>query len=90
MEPCCEIRLKLAEEFATAARLYGECVVYLASSISNGDYARLFKRTQDARDRADAAFVAFEEHVDLHRCYDSGTGIRTPRVYDERSRWSAE
>ena len=73
---CCEIRRKLAEEFATAARLYGESVVELASSISNGDYARLCKKTQEAQDRSEAASVAFEEHVDLHRCFGSGTGIR--------------
>jgi hypothetical protein len=75
-KPCCAIRLKLAEEFATAARLYGECVAYLASSISSGDYVRLCKRTQEARDRSDAASIAFEEHVEFHRCYDGGTGIR--------------
>jgi hypothetical protein len=72
---CCEIRRKLAEEFATAARLYGERVVSLASNISKRDYVRLCKMAHEAQDRSEAAFIAFEEHLKLHRRYDSETGI---------------
>jgi hypothetical protein len=72
----CEIRRKLAEEFATAARLYGERVVSLASNISKRDYVRLCKMAHEAQDRSEAAFRAFEEHLKLHRCYDGGTDVR--------------
>ena len=73
---CCEIRRKLAEEFATAARLYGERVVSLVSITSNNEYVRMSKIAHEAQDRSEAAFIAFEEHLKSHRCYDGGTGVR--------------
>jgi hypothetical protein len=73
---CCEIRRKLAEQFATAARLYAERVVSLASNISDVDHARLSKNAHEAQDRSEAAFIAFEEHVRLHGCNGGGTGIQ--------------
>jgi hypothetical protein len=67
----CEVRRKLAEEFSTAARLYAEIVVNLAvSGITQADYTRLRKAAEEAQNRSQAASAAFEEHVDLHRCFD--------------------
>ena len=70
----CQLRRQLADEFATAARLYAESVVRLVTSgVSHDDYVRLCERTEEAQNRSEAAFIAFEEHVDLHRCYGDGT-----------------
>jgi hypothetical protein len=72
MQDCCEIRRQLADQFSISARLYAEAVVNLAvSSISQEEYIRLCRRAKDAQRRAEAASVAFEEHVDLHRCFNS-------------------
>jgi hypothetical protein len=62
-------RRQLSEEFATAARLYAEAVVSLTSDsgASAHDYYRLRDNVQKAKQRADSAGIAFEEHVDLYK-----------------------
>lgn len=67
---CCEIRRKLADQFATAARLYAEAVVAFTSppTISLDEYKRLRKAAEEARKRAETIEVAYEEHVASHRC----------------------
>ena len=71
----CEVRLKLAETFAIAARLYAEIAVNFAVvSISQEDYIRLCRRAEEAQERSRAACLAYEEHVDLHRCWDPNSG----------------
>jgi len=70
MDTCCELRRQLAEKFATAARLYAETVVLLTRYPSNPeqDYNRLLAATEKAKNRSEAAAVAFEEHVASHQC----------------------
>jgi hypothetical protein len=68
---CCRTRQELAEEFAVAARLFSEAVVSLAGHIggmSDGEFNRLRTAAKTMQERAEAARVAFEEHVDSHRC----------------------
>jgi hypothetical protein len=67
---CCEVRRQLAEQFAIAARLYAETVVDLTTiaDIAQADYKRLCEAAEEAQRRSEAACVAFEEHVDSHRC----------------------
>ena len=70
MDTCCELRRQLAEKFATAARLYAETVVLLTRYATNPeqDYNRLLAATEKAKNRSEAAAVAFKEHVALHKC----------------------
>jgi hypothetical protein len=64
----------LAEQFSVTARLSAEAVVNLAiSGVSQEEYFRLCKLTEDAQIRAKAACVAFEEHVNLHRCFNGSS-----------------
>ena len=68
---CCDIRRHLAEQFALAARLYAEAVVSLTIQfmpISSNEYNRLTEAAEEARRRAAATGIAFEEHVDSHGC----------------------
>lgn len=64
----CETKSKLAQEFATAARLYYEAAVQriLRDGIDDDDQLR--KNLEQARQRAEAAHVAFDDHVDSHGC----------------------
>ena len=72
MKTCCNVRLVLAEAFSTAARLYAESVVlFVASGNPEGDYIHLRKLSKEAHSRAEAACADYEEHVDLHRCFDA-------------------
>jgi hypothetical protein len=81
---CCNIRRKLSEQFATAARLYAEAVVVFSSTsltVSQDEYNRLRKATEEVRGRAEAIGIAFEEHVESHRCgceAPSQAGSRPP------------
>ena len=78
MKTCCKVRAGLAEEFCTAARLYAESVVLLAvSGITEREYIRLRRLAKEARSRADAACVAYEEHVELHRCFDASSTVQS-------------
>jgi hypothetical protein len=67
---CCSMRQKLAQEFATAARLYAEAVALVTGSdtMANDPYIRLRNAARAAQDRAETARIAFEEHLDSHRC----------------------
>ena len=68
---CCDVRRQLAEAFAVAARHYSDSAVILATlGISEMDYARVSKLTLEAQSRSEAAFALYEEHVDLHRCFN--------------------
>ena len=77
MGRCCEVRRRLAEEYATAARVYAEAVVMLTRNQANShiDYSRLREAAEKARERSEATRVAFEEHIDLHQC---GTAQKVP------------
>ena len=69
MEHVCDVRKKLAEDLSTTARLFAEATVAFGTSrMSQKDYDHFREKTQEARGKADAAYVAFEEHVDLHQC----------------------
>jgi len=68
---CCEMRRQLAEQSAIAARLYAESVALLtrpAGMKSPEEYDLLRKGPDEAQRRAEATGLAFEEHVDSHRC----------------------
>jgi hypothetical protein len=69
---CCSIHHQLAQEFATAARLYAEAVVLVTSlgAMPNPKYTRLRNDARAAQERAEIARVTFEEHVDSHPCGD--------------------
>ena len=72
---CCEVRRQLAEAFAIAARVYAELAVkFVVSGMSQEDHIRLCRRAEEARERAEAARVAYEEHVNWHRCWDANSG----------------
>ena len=66
----CENRKLLAEQFAIAARVYAEAVVDFAmrEEMTDLDYERLRKAAADARLRAYAAGLAFEQHIASHYC----------------------
>jgi hypothetical protein len=70
MDASCELRRQLAEQFATAARLYAETVVLLTRNPmkSEQDYNRLLEERKMAHNRSEAAAVAFEAHVASHQC----------------------
>ncbi len=63
---CCQVRQKLADEYATYARLFAEAVV-LTTSVGV-DLERVRAITRHAQERTEAARVAFEEHVNFHGC----------------------
>ena len=79
---CCQIRLELANQYATAARLSSEAVaVMLAAPIRTMlDYEGLRKRAAKAQEAAEAARIAFEEHVEMHRCIESRQASRAQEV----------
>jgi hypothetical protein len=65
---CCRLMQDLAQEFATAARLYAEAVVILATqATSRGDFERLRLEAKDAQERLEEARMLFEAHVISHR-----------------------
>jgi hypothetical protein len=69
MRSSCAVRRKLAEEFATAARLYAESAIRLACSGESGvDYAYQRDQTIKAQGQSEVAFRSFNEHVASHRC----------------------
>jgi hypothetical protein len=89
----CQTRRHLASRFATAARLYSEAVVAPTRNSAEAqgtDYDRLCGMVMDAQERAQAAGVAFQRHIELHRCvaarqdaefvsaglHENGTGTR--------------
>lgn len=67
----CELRRRLADEFSIAARLYAEIVVRLTTShASEAGYVHLQRMTREAQQRSQDAFIAFEQHLESHRCFD--------------------
>jgi hypothetical protein len=71
-QTCCALRHELAEECATTARLYSEAIALLTQSplrISESDHIHLRVRALEAQKRSEEMFVAFEEHLDQHRCH---------------------
>jgi hypothetical protein len=81
MARCCEVRRKLAEELSTAARLYAEIVASLSmSGISKDDSDHLCAAANEAQKRSETAFVAFEEHLDLHQCFDVKSEAKAAHV----------
>jgi len=66
----CEVRRKLSEEFATAARLYSDAVIALTRfrDLPAWQHERFREEVEQAKLRAERAGTAFEEHVLLHRC----------------------
>jgi hypothetical protein len=74
---CCEIRRQLAEQFATAARLYAEAVVLCTHEplwMASGEHKRLRLSARRAQERAESARCAYEEHLDSHGCDEQATG----------------
>ena len=67
--PCCRIRLDLANDLSTAARLYSEAVVLLTSLAPQSSNLELMhEKALIAQQRAESAQVAFEAHVRNHSC----------------------
>jgi len=62
--------MKLADEFATAARLYADAVVRLttANIMPQAQYERCREAAEVAGIRVAQASTAFGEHVSLHHC----------------------
>ena len=90
-QPCprgCDIRRKLAEELATAARLFSEPAVDLIiSGLSENEYIRLRELAAAAQNRSEAALVFYEEQVDSRQCC-APLHRRTSQSGDERENLS--
>ena len=90
-QPCprgCDIRRKLAEELATAARLFSEPAVDLIiSGLSENEYIRLRELAAAAQNRSEAALVYYEEQVDSRQCC-APLHRRTSQSGDERENLS--
>ena len=74
MGACCTLSRELADQFATAARLWAEAVVTLTAAaprISRADYYQLRSDAAKAQMLAETARIAFEEHVNEHGCEGS-------------------
>lgn len=70
MNGFCEAGRQLAEQFATAARLYAETVVKLTSmrEVPENRFRELCEGSDEALERAERAGAAFEKHVVSHHC----------------------
>lgn len=64
----CQLRQRLAEDLAAAARLYSECAANLAANFSAREYPALCSKLEEARRRSESAILAYKEHIDSHRC----------------------
>jgi anti-sigma factor RsiW len=68
---CCRTKRELAEQFATAARIYSETVARLArdsTQTAGTSYDQLCQLAINAQERAEAIGIAFEQHIEFHRC----------------------
>jgi hypothetical protein len=66
---CCDVRHRLAEQFAMTARLFAEAAAHMAGLVdSDGEYVQWREKTEAAQRRAETAYIALEEHIDQHRC----------------------
>jgi hypothetical protein len=68
LEERCEARRRLAEKFATAARLYAEAVSALTVYSNTESYPDLLKRAEEAQQRCESTGAEFKEHVNAHQC----------------------
>jgi hypothetical protein len=62
---------ELADQFAIYARLYAEAVVAFTrnpATMSPEKYIRLKAAVEDAQRRAEMMGIAYEDHIDSHRC----------------------
>jgi hypothetical protein len=77
MGHCCEERRRLAEQFAINARLYADAVVNLTrmQNMTAEEYVELRSAAEQAQWRTERARAAFEEHVDLHRCWRKASAM---------------
>ena len=69
--PVCHSRDRLADEFAIATRRYYEAVLTITRNHverSANEYGQLRKAAEEARDRSEGMRIAFDEHIDSHRC----------------------
>jgi hypothetical protein len=74
----CAARRRLAAEFASAARLYAESAVRLATSDEPGiDYTSLCQ-TLEAQNCLEVAFRVFMEHVASHPCGENLPKVGNP------------
>jgi hypothetical protein len=64
----CEVRRRLAEEFAMAARLYHEVVTDFVRSVDDDRFLVLKRSIEDAQQRAISASNAFSAHFEKHHC----------------------
>ena len=75
----CQTKREFGEEFATAARRYAETAVTLVlAGTSRDEFARLCEITKEAQNRSEAAFIALQQHVDSHQCYEASRGSAVP------------
>jgi len=75
----CQIRAELAGSYATAARLYAEAVANSTQVLDEKKYQDLCMEAREAKQRAEAAGLRFEEHVASHKCHGEPVGDHVPR-----------
>ena len=63
---CCDACQRLADRFATEARLYSEAVVKLVLNQKSQDYELLKADVQQAKERCERIGMEFEECVTTH------------------------
>jgi len=64
----CPTKQQLGEKFATSARQYYEAVVRWTKAQNGVNFEEIRAAVEEARQRADAARIEFEAHVDSHGC----------------------
>ena len=82
----CQKRQQLAGQLAIAARVYSEAVVALTRNhtpLSRNEYNRLREAAEEAGRRSEARRIAYEEHVQLHRCVFAGDSEHSCRMSDQ-------
>jgi hypothetical protein len=74
---CCDRMRQLAEDYATATRLYAESVVEATRRMvaSRSAYHELKKAVEAARKQAEVAARAFYRHIESHQFGVSGLGL---------------
>jgi hypothetical protein len=65
----CQIRAELAGLYATAARLYAEAVANCTQVLDERKCQELCMKAREAKQRAEAAALCFEEHLASHKCH---------------------
>ena len=88
----CNDRLKLAEQFATAAREYSEAVARLVlheGPPSHAEYGTLRTGMIEVQERCENAGMKFEQHVALHGCAVFTNKSRGPKSAHASARASS-